>query len=528
MQLEQIAIRLRRRSPWEALDLGHAMLHAWAPRVYAAWFATYWPAGIVVVLLLWPWPEYAMLLLWWLKPLFDRVLLLVFSRSLFGAECGVRHVWRELPRLWRGAGVLSGLSLRRGSLARSFLLPVWQLEEQRGAGACARCRLLARRYRGYAAWLTFFGANMSLVLLLALLALLFLLAPGDSQAASLWDWLSDDTSSAGGVAECLMFMLAETLVEPLYVASGFSLYLNRRSELEAWDVELGLRRLAERRSRVAPAAGWLLAAAVVAWPGLAPPPVHAAEPPALCSPADAAPDAEVAGDDGEEGEGGDAPADGAAAGPAPGAARDAIDAVLADPVFGGQREDWVWRWREPAEEPPADDSRRGWLAALGRAIEFLAEVLRVLVWIVAGAGLALAAFFLIRRRERQAATTPRGGVDFLSGLDLRPGSLPPDVAAAARAALAAGRLTEALSLLYRGALVALIEAHQVEFAPGDSEGDCLSRIAGRLPEAAERCFGEVVEAWRQVAYGRRSLAAPRVAQLVADWERHFRRAGVAA
>ncbi len=39
--------------------------------------------------------------------------------------------------------------------------------------------------------------------------------------------------------------------EPVYVACGFSLYLNRRTVLEAWDLELVFRRLRQRLSDVA-------------------------------------------------------------------------------------------------------------------------------------------------------------------------------------------------------------------------------------------------------------------------------------
>ncbi len=38
------------------------------------------------------------------------------------------------------------------------------------------------------------------------------------------------------------YILAITISEPVYVASGFTLYLNRRVELEAWDIEMDLRR----------------------------------------------------------------------------------------------------------------------------------------------------------------------------------------------------------------------------------------------------------------------------------------------
>jgi len=40
--------------------------------------------------------------------------------------------------------------------------------------------------------------------------------------------------------------------EPIYVACGFSLYLNRRTVLEAWDLELVFRRLRQRLSSAAP------------------------------------------------------------------------------------------------------------------------------------------------------------------------------------------------------------------------------------------------------------------------------------
>ena len=42
------------------------------------------------------------------------------------------------------------------------------------------------------------------------------------------------------VAVAYAFVVA--FLEPFYVAAGFAMYLNRRAELEAWDVEQELRR----------------------------------------------------------------------------------------------------------------------------------------------------------------------------------------------------------------------------------------------------------------------------------------------
>jgi hypothetical protein len=55
------------------------------------------------------------------------------------------------------------------------------------------------------------------------------------------------TSGTGGSALMLLvpsisYALAVLFLEPFYVAAGFAMYLNRRAELEAWDIEQDLRR----------------------------------------------------------------------------------------------------------------------------------------------------------------------------------------------------------------------------------------------------------------------------------------------
>ena len=38
------------------------------------------------------------------------------------------------------------------------------------------------------------------------------------------------------------YAIVVLFLEPFYVASGFAMYLNRRAELEAWDIEQEFRR----------------------------------------------------------------------------------------------------------------------------------------------------------------------------------------------------------------------------------------------------------------------------------------------
>lgn len=491
MQLERIAVRLRRRTPWEALDLGHTMLRAWAGPAYLAWLCTYWVVGLSLLLALWSHQEIALLVLWWLKPLFDRILLFAFSRSLFRTPTGWRDVLAALPQLVRHSGLLAGLTLRRFSPARSFLLPVWQLEDQGGKAARARCKVLSRRVHGNAVWLTFICANVSMVLWISLIMLFEALTPlGADDVFALGDWFRDDLAPEREFLASLLVLVAESLVEPLYVASGFALYLHRRGELEGWDIELAFRRLAARAAAPIRAAAALVAAiALAAGLAFAPAPAEAAE---------------------------------ATAPPAASPAKVAINAILADPVFGHKTEEMEWRWRQ--EDAAKDKGEApGWLRLLQSLVEFSSQVLKGLIWIAAFLLAAGLVYLILRYRERwlgRDAPRPQAP-DFLFGLDLRPESLPADIVAAARAALAAGRVEAALSLLYRGALAALIHRTRVEFRPGDTEADCRQRVDGHLEAAAGAYFAELLTAWQATAYARRPPPQAALEELCRGWTQHF-------
>ena len=122
MQPANIAIALRRRTPWEAIDLGLSMLQQWRRAVYAPHLVV---AGVVTaVALLAGWllerPWVAIMLIWWLKPVYDRVVLHVLSRAVFGERQATRAVlanWRE----WLGTGLFMALTFGRVDLATEAL-----------------------------------------------------------------------------------------------------------------------------------------------------------------------------------------------------------------------------------------------------------------------------------------------------------------------------------------------------------------------------------------------------------------------
>ena len=98
----------------------------WRP-LWLAWIATVWPLTAVLIAALWEYPGWAVLIVWWLKPVYDRVALYVISEALFGHVPGVSETLRALPRQLR-SGPLSSLVWLRLSPIRSAALPVVQLE----------------------------------------------------------------------------------------------------------------------------------------------------------------------------------------------------------------------------------------------------------------------------------------------------------------------------------------------------------------------------------------------------------------
>jgi hypothetical protein len=240
MWADRLALALRPRPMLESVDLGARMVQQHAGLLAR----TYLPAALVVAMLAastWWWDPLApTLVLFFLKPWLDRAVLLVFSRAAFGQTVTAREVWQS-EGLLNLRGLLRGLTLVRLSPWRAYTQPVDQLEGQRGSAARKRRGLLLRGKRGVALLQQGMFSQIELLLAIALMSLLYWLTPFDAGDSQRWSsaFFEDDLMAylfAGSQ------LLAATFLEPFFVAAGFSMYLNRRVELEAWDVEQELRR----------------------------------------------------------------------------------------------------------------------------------------------------------------------------------------------------------------------------------------------------------------------------------------------
>ena len=84
-------------------------------------------------------------------------------------------------------------------------------------------------------------SNTEMVLTLGVLAVAMWFTPEDSKG-DLMDWLFKSESPLAQAITDVTYAAAVLLLEPFYVAAGFLMYLNRRVELEAWDIEQEFRR----------------------------------------------------------------------------------------------------------------------------------------------------------------------------------------------------------------------------------------------------------------------------------------------
>ena len=240
MQVDALAVDLRPRSMYEAADLGVRLVQANARSVWRSFL----PLFVVVVAFALATVEVAGwlpgLIIFWLKPWLDRSLLFVLSRAVFGESTTFADLWRERSQVWFSQP-LSTLTLRRLSAWRSFTQAAYQLEGQRGAALRQRRKQLLRAKRGAALAMHFAFANIEFILISGLFALAVWFAlPGKGD--DVFSAMLHGESAGASLGAALAYAAVVGVLEPFYVAAGFAMYLNRRVELEAWDIEQEFRR----------------------------------------------------------------------------------------------------------------------------------------------------------------------------------------------------------------------------------------------------------------------------------------------
>ncbi len=498
MDLNRVTIVLRPRSPWQAIDLGGRVLACgWFLPLWRLWLLT----GLPLLLLCFFLGSHiglpdrnlgALLLFWLLKPILEPALLFWSSRAVFGEKMTSRKALKESRRsssLWQTGALL----LFRLSPMRSFKLPISFLESLDKRAKKQRIQVL--RPGNEVALLLDLGCFFFEFLLASglLYVLIFFLPPelrnrGFSLVAppswpSLFYWL---------------YGLAVSVVSPFYVCCGFMIYLAKRVELEAWDLEIGFKkicnRLAAKKSGIAGIIALTLVTAVSGTPAEA--------------------DNRRVFDRQE--------------------AKVLVDEVLSDKDFGHEK--MVTRWvRVTREKDKKKDPffEKVFEYTTDFLTRFFAPVIRwfgrYIIWILL-AGLVL--FFVWR------ILRTKGGGQWLSARQSRhilpqtpltmpmlPEEMPADLEAACLQLFAEDRIREGLALLYRGTLFTLIHRCQLPVEKSYTEAQCSTLVSRERPEKESRYFQRLTAAWIGLAYGHRQPGVDECRELAAAWNDCYRTPG---
>jgi len=240
VQIDALSLRLRPRTPYEAADLGTRLCQSAARDVYLCYLAVAIPVFALclasVEIAYW----LPTLAVWWFKPWLDRTILFVLSRAAFGQRTSLGDLWQAQRQVWWSQLLLTFI-WRPLSPWRSFTQPVYQLEGLGFMQLRRRVLQIRRRNASAAFFMTGVYKLCESSLMIAVASLLYWFAP-QGQAPDLFELFT----SQGEWQHALIFAAATAVavlfLEPFYVASGFTMYLSRRAELEAWDIEQEFRR----------------------------------------------------------------------------------------------------------------------------------------------------------------------------------------------------------------------------------------------------------------------------------------------
>lgn len=248
MQLDRLIIETRVRSGWSAIDLGVVFARAFWLRSVCLYLLLALPVYGLTRLVSDDWYFLPYILLWWMKPLFERPILFLMSRELFDEHMPFRQVLKNWGQ-WLKPGLFWILTLRRISFARGMYAPITLLERPNSKAYSQRASVLGSKFSGEAFWLTIIFVHLETFMMLAVVALAKLIAP---EAIDVTGLLFND-NQVNNVYTDIISIIIIAGVAPFYVAGGFMLYISRRVELEGWDIEMCFRDWMSKHRDAAPA-----------------------------------------------------------------------------------------------------------------------------------------------------------------------------------------------------------------------------------------------------------------------------------
>ncbi|MEE9325786.1 MAG: hypothetical protein V3U71_00725 [Cocleimonas sp.] len=517
MNLNQVTANIRLRSAWEAVDLGFVMVQQWWKAIYLPLIIVTFSIAVPIFYLL-PFEQYwlSLLIFWWLKPLYDRLVLHIISHKLFNEELSSLQALKAIPSLIWNTGFFQTMTFRRFSFSRGFNLPIWQLEKLRGRARSQRQDVLHMIAHSTAVWLTIGLRLVEVILMFSLFALVLVFMPEDMSGEILENLFTNNLQYESWIAIVLFvfYVLVVTLLHPFYVAGSFALYINRRTQLEAWDIELDFRKMNQRfeelddnlgnvnKNKSIASSAFLFIIAFIFFNAASTSPVLAEEdvPEILSSERQTVDQS-----------------------------KQMIDEVMLTKNLNDKRKvkKWVAKKTDKKKKKKKSKMDLSWMESLS---EIIATVFEAVLWIALAIGIFLLYFY--RERWLHLFNTKKNTDDeyvapeVMFGMDVRPESLPDDVIAESRSLWQKGKHRQSLSLLYRGALIRLINQERIKLQDSHTEGDIIKQAARTLTQndhgkSKQTYLQLLTRQWQSIAYAHRVPEDEIMQTLFNTWESDF-------
>lgn len=156
---------------------------------------------------------------------------------------------------------------------------------------------------------------------------------------------------------------------------------------------------------------------------------------------------------------------------------------------------------------------------------FIGKIIEFGLWILIAIGLALLFYyrdswlhlFQIKRKNKDEYIAP----EVMFGMDVRAESLPENIIEETQKLWNAGKHREALSLLYRGALIRLINQENVKLEDSYTEGDVIRHAQQKITTGKQAYLKALTAQWKLIAYAHRAPAETDMQQLFSHWDSDF-------
>ena len=442
---------LRRKDFREAADAG---LLLWRQNfaAFLPFFAIpFWICAFALRMLPGNWKYLSWLIIWLLKPLFDRIILHIISVRFFERGASLSRLRQGLGKsLYRG--LAGDLLWRRFSPLRSAMMPVRVLEQniKSGKGITERKKLLENGGIGYCFLLTVWGAAVEITLLAG--EILFFITMTELMARGFLSSIESfaDVEIFIYAAWCINYMLVETI----YVCMGFSLYINSRVEVEGWDIEITFRDLAEKlKNKSKNIALIVLLLACLFMP--------------VSTSANDVP-------------------------------LETLQNILESPDFGTVEDSWGIRLRNPSQPGDFPEYDFGFTEHLRRIFAYILQF--ILIGIIAG---LIVFLFIYLRKFRQSKAAGTGSAD-IKTMHTHPAEDPTALLEKALSFHEQGKIRLAWGYCTAAAIQSWPHYYDINFPPNATENDCAHIVnlkTGNNPQAY--AFGKLVKHWVYFAYGGR-------------------------